>query len=61
MELTISKNGTIRIPADLRKKYRITQGVKIMFMDHDGSLVIVPLIEESIKIVRNSLTNQATK
>ncbi|RIK31371.1 MAG: hypothetical protein DCC56_04075 [Anaerolineae bacterium] len=61
MELTISKNGTIRIPADLRRKYRITQDAKIMFMDHNGSLAIVPLIEESIKTVRSSLINQATK
>jgi AbrB family looped-hinge helix DNA binding protein len=42
MELTLSKKGAIRIPAELRKKYHMTPGTKVVFVDYGSSLAIFP-------------------
>ncbi|MBN2499850.1 MAG: AbrB/MazE/SpoVT family DNA-binding domain-containing protein, partial [Anaerolineales bacterium] len=40
--LTISSKGWVVIPAELRKKYQLTPGTKVIIVDYGGVLSIVP-------------------
>lgn len=42
VSVTISSKGQIVIPAELRKKYGLDEGVKILFHDEDGHLILEP-------------------
>lgn len=55
METYATVKGQIVIPAELRRKYGIKAGTKIMFIDNDDSITIKPVTEESIKQLRGSL------
>ena len=44
--------GQIVIPAELRKKYRITRGTRVMVMEREGEIVIKPLLSNPIKEAR---------
>jgi len=41
--------GQIVIPAELRKKYHITKGTRVMVTDRDGEIVIMPLLSNPIE------------
>ena len=49
MTLTISNKGWVVIPADLRKKYNLTPGTKVMIVDYGGVLAIVPAMQDPVK------------
>jgi AbrB family looped-hinge helix DNA binding protein len=39
---TVSSKGQVVIPSELRKKYGLDEGVKILFHDEDGQLILEP-------------------
>jgi AbrB family looped-hinge helix DNA binding protein len=39
----VSRNGRITIPTDLRKKYRIREGMKVALLEIQGKLSIEPI------------------
>jgi AbrB family looped-hinge helix DNA binding protein len=39
---TISSKGQVVIPAELRRKYRLDEGVTILFHDEGGQLMLEP-------------------
>jgi AbrB family looped-hinge helix DNA binding protein len=47
--LTISNKGWVVIPAELRKKYNLRAGSKVVIVDYGGVLAIVPAVEDPIK------------
>lgn len=49
MKLTISKKGWVVIPAELRKKYHLTTGTKVVIVDDGGVLAIVPTMKDPVK------------
>lgn len=42
LSATVSSKGQVVIPAELRKKYGLEEGVKILFHDEDGQLFLEP-------------------
>jgi AbrB family looped-hinge helix DNA binding protein len=49
MVLTISNKGWVVIPAELRKKYNLRAGSKVVIVDYGGVLAIVPAVKDPIK------------
>jgi AbrB family looped-hinge helix DNA binding protein len=43
----ISKQGRILIPLGLRKKYKLEPGSKVVFVDRDGVMAIMPAVRDS--------------
>ena len=48
----VAVKGQIVIPADLRKKYHITGGTRVMVTERDGEIVLKPLLSNPIKEAR---------
>jgi len=48
--ITVNRKGMITLPAVLRKKYNIHEGSKIVILDIDGKLEIVPIYDDFAKI-----------
>ncbi len=46
---TISSKGWIVIPADMRKKYALRSGARIMLVDYGGVLTIVPVMSDPVE------------
>ncbi len=42
--VTITNNGMITIPAALRKKYNLKDGDKVLVLEDEGNLKIIPII-----------------
>jgi len=45
---TVSREGQIVIPSDLRKKYDLHQGRQVMIVDHGNVLAIMPLMDDPV-------------
>ena len=45
---TVSSKGWIVIPAEFRKKYKLTPGSKVAIVDYGGVLSIVPVPDDPI-------------
>jgi AbrB family looped-hinge helix DNA binding protein len=48
--VTVSNHGRVTIPAMLRKKFSIKDGDRVTFIEDEGTLRIIPLLDlESIR------------
>ena len=47
--LTISQKGWVVIPAELRRKYQLTPGTKVVMVDYGGVISIIPAMQDPIK------------
>lgn len=56
---TISSKGQVVIPAELRRKYGLEDGVRIVFHDEDGHLSIEPSRFADILALQGSLRGYA--
>ena len=45
---TISEKGWIVIPAELRKKYALRPGARVVLVDYGGVLAIVPALKQPV-------------
>ncbi len=45
---TISSKGWLVIPAELRKKYDLRPGARVMLVDYGGVLAIVPAMKNPV-------------
>lgn len=46
---TISSKGWVVIPVELRKKYDLRPGARVVLVDYGGVLAIVPAMSDSVK------------
>ena len=46
---TISSKGWVVIPVELRKKYDMRPGTRVVLVDYGGVLAIVPAMSDSVK------------
>jgi AbrB family looped-hinge helix DNA binding protein len=46
---TVSSKGWIVIPSDLRKKYDLIAGARVVLVDYGGMLAIVPALKNPIQ------------
>ena len=44
--------GQVVIPADIRKKYRISKGTKVKIEDENGRIILKPLLNDPVKNAR---------
>lgn len=43
MSYTVTCKGTVTIPADIRRKYRIKEGTKIEFIETEQGILLIPV------------------
>jgi len=55
METRVNSKGQIVIPADLRHKYGIKEGTKLIVIDDGGSITLKPITEQLVRRLRGSL------
>ena len=46
--LTISSKGWIVIPAELRRKYKLSAGAQVRLVDYGGVLAVVPVLTNPV-------------
>ena len=46
---TLSAKGWVVIPQELRKRYGLSKGAKVHFIDYGGVFAIVPVSKEPLK------------
>jgi AbrB family looped-hinge helix DNA binding protein len=51
----ISKNGSVIIPAELRKRYNLAPGTKVVIVDYGGVLPIIPASKDPVKVGKGML------
>lgn len=56
--MRVSVKGQVVIPADLRKKYRISPKDKVLVSDGEGQIVVVPLLENPVRQARGILKGE---
>lgn len=44
--------GQVVIPAEIRKKYHISKGTRVIVFDKDGDIILKPLLKEPVKEAR---------
>jgi AbrB family looped-hinge helix DNA binding protein len=47
--LTVSSKGWVVIPADLRRKYDLSPGTRVMLVDYGGVLTLVPALDDPVE------------
>jgi AbrB family looped-hinge helix DNA binding protein len=47
--LTVSKKGTITIPADIRRRYQLGPGSRLVIVDYAGTLSLVQAVKDPIR------------
>ncbi len=53
--VTISAKGWLVIPVELRKKYDLQPGARVMLVDYGGVLAIVPVLAKPVEETRGML------
>jgi AbrB family looped-hinge helix DNA binding protein len=53
---TVTTKGQLVIPSKLRRKYSITSGTQVAFLEQENRLVLQPLTPEFIRSLRGSLS-----
>lgn len=51
----VAPGGAVKIPANIRKKYRIRNGMKLVIRDEEGVITIRPQVEDAIKLAKGRL------
>jgi len=51
----ISSRGQVVVPAELRAKLGLVQGVRASWIEENGRLVLTPLTEQRVKEIRGFL------
>ena len=44
MSYTVTEKGTVTIPAEIRKKYKLKKGAHVKFIETDEGVLLVPAI-----------------
>jgi len=57
-ESTMTTKGQIVIPAKLRKRYGLTPGTKVYFIERDKEIMLQPVTKEYLKSVHGMLISE---
>ncbi len=49
MKVTVSQNGSILVPAELREKYSLVPGTHLHIIDYGGVLSLIPVWADPIE------------
>lgn len=53
--VSLSTKGWVVIPAELRRKYHLTTGSRLLVVDYGGVLSLVPVLEDPIQQAKGLL------
>ncbi|MCF2141300.1 MAG: AbrB/MazE/SpoVT family DNA-binding domain-containing protein [Candidatus Lokiarchaeota archaeon] len=59
--ITVNRKGMITIPVNIRKKYNIKENSKLVILDIDGKLEIIPIYEDFSKLQQNLSSREKIK
>lgn len=48
----VAPGGAVKIPANIRKKYRIRNGMKLVISDEQGVITIRPQVDDAIRLAK---------
>ena len=51
----ITRGGAVKIPTEIRKKYRIANGARVTVADEEGVITIRPQLQEAVRLAKKSL------
>jgi len=54
MQTTVTKRGQTVIPSDIRKKYHISEGDQLIWIEYEGHLKVIPVPKDAIAALRGS-------
>lgn len=54
MQTSVTKRGQTVIPAAIRKRYRIGQGARLVWLDDGDTIRVVPVPPEAMRALRGS-------
>ncbi len=49
-----TEKGQVVIPVEIRKKYHISKGTKVVIFEKDGEIILKPLLKEPVKEARGA-------
>ncbi len=49
MSVKVSSKGWVVIPVEIRKKYHLSPGTEVQFIDYGGVLAMAPALEDPIQ------------
>ena len=52
-EATITSKGQVTIPVEVRKRFGLKEGERIVFTERNGELLVKPKIKNAIKELQN--------
>ncbi len=52
MDTSVTQRGQTVIPAKIRKRYRIEEGARLVWLDDGKSIKVVPITDDPIKALR---------
>lgn len=55
MIVTSTEKGQVVIPAEIRKRHRISKGTKLAIFEKDNEIIIRPLLNDPVKEARGIL------
>lgn len=44
LSYTVTEKGTVSIPSEIRKKYRLQKGAKVEFLDTREGILMIPVV-----------------
>ena len=57
---TVTSKGQLVVPVRLRRKYGISRGTRVRFLDRDGELVMQPITAAYIRSIRGLLESKTS-
>jgi AbrB family looped-hinge helix DNA binding protein len=57
---TMTSKGQIVVPAKLRKRYGLKEGIKVYFIERDHEILFQPVTKEYLQSVHGMLTSETS-
>ena len=54
METTLSESGRTVVPAEIRKRYQLKKGTKLVWFDNGKTITVFPIPAEPVEALRGS-------
>ncbi len=54
METTLTERGQTVIPAEIRKRYKLKKGTKLVWLDNGKTITVIPIPDDPLKVLRGS-------
>jgi AbrB family looped-hinge helix DNA binding protein len=54
METTLTDRGQTVIPAEIRKRYKLKKGTKLVWFDNGKTITVIPIPDDPVEALRGS-------